>query len=85
MSVHQSGQVRDLLCVLCDRVLEECRHLTGCPRADYLLVPPAAGLHLTYPAGQQWLPKEATRLCKIDLLGFDPFEGFPWSSGLGLL
>ncbi|WP_229886611.1 endonuclease domain-containing protein [Streptomyces griseoflavus] len=67
---HQTGQVRGLLCAFCNRVLEECPHLTDCPRADYLLSPPAAGLNLRYPASQ-----EATRQRKIELLGFDPFEG----------
>ncbi|MGW2725365.1 endonuclease domain-containing protein [Streptomyces sp. NPDC001492] len=72
---HQTGQVRGLLCAFCNRVLEECPHLTGCPRADYLLVPPAAGLNLTYPTSQQWRPKESTRQRVIEQLGFDPFEG----------
>jgi hypothetical protein len=72
---HQTGEVRGLLCAFCNRVLEECPHLTGCPRADYLLSPPAAGLNLLYPASQQWRPKEATRQRVIEQLGFDPFEG----------
>ncbi|MGV9567784.1 endonuclease domain-containing protein [Streptomyces sp. NPDC003480] len=72
---HQTGQVRGLLCAFCNRVMEECPHLTGCPRADYLLAPPAAGLNLVYPASQQWRPKESTRQRVIEQLGFDPFEG----------
>ncbi|GAA0924822.1 endonuclease domain-containing protein [Streptomyces thermoalcalitolerans] len=71
---HQTGQVRGLLCAFCNRVMEECPHLTGCPRADYLLSPPAAGLNLVYPASQQWRPKESTRQRVIEQLGFDPFE-----------
>ncbi|WP_455355930.1 endonuclease domain-containing protein [Streptomyces sp. SYSU K217416] len=72
---HQTGLVRGLLCAFCNRTLEECPHVTGCPKADYLLSPPAAGLHLRYPASQEWRPKEATRRWKIEMLGFDPFEG----------
>ncbi|MGW5129461.1 endonuclease domain-containing protein [Streptomyces sp. NPDC004069] len=72
---HQTGQVRGLLCAYCNRVLEECPHLSGCPKADYLLSPPAAGLKLLYPTSQQSRPKESTRQRKIKLLGFDPFEG----------
>ncbi|MEW1569582.1 endonuclease domain-containing protein [Streptomyces sp. NPDC093509] len=72
---HQTGEVRGLLCACCNRVLEECPHLTYCPRADYMLLPPAAALNLLYPASLQWRPKESTRRYKIQLLGFDPFEG----------
>ncbi|GDY69909.1 hypothetical protein SAV14893_093020 [Streptomyces avermitilis] len=35
---------------------------------------PADALNLMYPAGQQWRPKESTRLRVIEQLGFDPFE-----------
>ncbi|WP_256339898.1 MULTISPECIES: hypothetical protein [unclassified Streptomyces] len=45
------------------------------PRAEYMAAPPAAGLRLLYPASMQWRPKESARRDKIELLGFDPFEG----------
>ncbi|PKW00384.1 hypothetical protein SAMN05428944_8045 [Streptomyces sp. 1222.5] len=40
-----------------------------------MAAPPAAGLRLLYPASMQWRPKESARRDKIELLGFDPFEG----------
>ncbi|MDX3165896.1 endonuclease domain-containing protein [Streptomyces scabiei] len=74
---HESGLVRGLLCAMCNRTVEECPHVRGCPKADYQNTPPAAGLGLLYPAGEQWRPKESTRRNKIEMLGFDPFEGLP--------
>ncbi|MFD5881043.1 endonuclease domain-containing protein [Streptomyces yangpuensis] len=74
---HETGYVRGLLCRFCNCTLEECPHLTGCPKADFMNNPPAAALALLYPAKQEWRPKESTRQRKIAMLGFDPFEGLP--------
>lgn len=72
---HETGFVRGLLCAMCNCTLEECPHLGGCPRADYMASPPAAALSLVYPLKDEWRPKESTRRRKIEQLGFDPFEG----------
>jgi hypothetical protein len=74
---HESGLVRGLLCALCNRTVEEFPHVTDCPRADYQNAPPAAGLSLIYPVSDEWRTRESTRQRKIELLGFDPFEGLP--------
>jgi hypothetical protein len=69
---YATGFVRGLLCKFCNRVVEECPHVGGCPRADYMTNPPAAHLALPYPPYLAWKPKESTRQQKIALLGFDP-------------
>ncbi|MFJ4473134.1 endonuclease domain-containing protein [Streptomyces sp. NPDC089424] len=74
---HETGLVRGLLCALCNRTLEECPHVADCPRADYQNTPPAAALGLIYPLSDEWRTTDATRRRKIELLGFDPFEGLP--------
>ncbi|WP_331761936.1 endonuclease domain-containing protein [Streptomyces sp. NBC_01546] len=68
---HEIGYVRGLLCRFCNRTVEECPHVTGCPKADYLRRPPAFRLSLLYPANQEWQTRESTRQRKIAQLGFD--------------
>ncbi|MFD8425908.1 endonuclease domain-containing protein [Streptomyces sp. NPDC059466] len=70
---YATGMVRGLLCRLCNRTVEECPHVDGCPKAEYMDNPPAAHLALPYPPHLAWKPKESTRQQKIALLGFDPF------------
>ncbi|KQW11436.1 endonuclease domain-containing protein [Streptomyces sp. Root369] len=69
---YATGLVRGLLCKRCNRVVEECPHVDGCPRADYMTNPPAAHLALPYPPYLAWKPNASTRQQKIALLGFDP-------------
>ncbi|MEV5843691.1 endonuclease domain-containing protein [Streptomyces sp. NPDC051985] len=69
---HSTGMVRGLLCKLCNRTVEECPHVDGCPKAEYMSNPPAAHLALPYPPSLAYVPKESTRRQKIELLGFDP-------------
>ncbi|AGL13724.1 endonuclease [Actinoplanes sp. N902-109] len=68
---HFTGLIRGLLCIGCNNNLEECLHVTGCPRADYLNAPPAARLRLYYPQPDR-LAKHDKELRRIAYLGFDP-------------
>ncbi|MFH9014965.1 endonuclease domain-containing protein [Streptomyces sp. NPDC017943] len=78
---YATGLVRGLLCKLCNRTVEECPHLDGCPKADYMKCPPAAHLALPYPSYLAWVPKAATRQRKVELLGFDPLQDWRPSAG----
>ncbi|RSO09921.1 hypothetical protein DMH26_00615 [Streptomyces sp. WAC 05379] len=69
---YATGLVRGLLCRLCNRTVEECPHVDGYRKADYMANPPAAHLALPYPPHLAWEPKASTRAQKIELLGFDP-------------
>ncbi|MFE2070450.1 endonuclease domain-containing protein [Streptomyces sp. NPDC059467] len=69
---YSTGMVRGLLCKLRNRTVEECPHVAGCPKAEYMSNPPAAYLVLPYPPSLAYVPKESTRRQKIELLGFDP-------------
>ncbi|MGW7542603.1 endonuclease domain-containing protein [Streptomyces sp. NPDC054770] len=69
---YSTGMVRGLLCKLCNRTIEDCPHVDGCPKAEYMSNPPAAYLALPYPPSLAYVPKESTRRQKIELLGFDP-------------
>lgn len=69
---YSTGMVRGLLCKLCNRTVEECPHVDGCPKADYMNNPPAAHLRLPYPPYLAAEPKKSARERKVELLGFDP-------------
>ncbi|AWZ07873.1 MULTISPECIES: endonuclease domain-containing protein [unclassified Streptomyces] len=74
---HGTGHCRGLLRRFCNRTLEDCPHLTDRPNADYMRCPPAAAPALTHPVHEEFRTKWSTRRRKIELLGFDPFEGLP--------
>ncbi|MFG2236070.1 endonuclease domain-containing protein [Streptomyces sp. NPDC048723] len=38
---HETGYVRGMLCRFCNCTLEECPHIAGCPKADFMNNPPA--------------------------------------------
>ncbi|MEH0609024.1 endonuclease domain-containing protein [Streptomyces scabiei] len=69
---YSTGMVRGLLCKLCNRTVEECTHVEGCPKAEYMNNPPAAHLALRYPPHLAYRPAASARAQKIELLGFDP-------------
>ncbi|MFE2596006.1 endonuclease domain-containing protein [Streptomyces sp. NPDC059396] len=76
---YSTGMVRGFLCKFCNRTVEECPHVAGCPKAEYMNNPPAARLALPYPPYLAYEPKESTRQHKIELLGFDPLA--EWRPG----
>ncbi|PWV71410.1 Recombination endonuclease VII [Prauserella marina] len=67
---HFTGLVRGLLCWACNTSIDECPHLDGCPRADYLNDPPAGHLRVRYPLAHR--DREHNR-ARIEYLGIDPF------------
>ncbi|WP_329254569.1 endonuclease domain-containing protein [Streptomyces canus] len=76
---YATGMVRGFLCKFCNRTVEECPHVTGCPKAAYMDYPPAEHLLLRYPHHLAYEPSEASRRQKIALLGFDPLA--EWRGG----
>lgn len=46
---HRTGQVRGMLCILCNAHVDRCTHFAGCAYAEYQHSPPAAHLKYTYP------------------------------------
>lgn len=76
---YSTGLVRGLLCKFCNRTVEGCPHISGCPKAAYMDYPPAEHLLLRYPPYLAYKPSEAARRQKIALLGFDPLA--EWRPG----
>lgn len=68
---HFTGLIRGLLCRICNTHIDICPHLAGCPYADYLGNPPAAGLSLLYPDRAQDRRRDRR---KIALTGLDPYN-----------
>lgn len=67
---HTTGFVRGYLCAVCNDKVDGCRHLEGCPYADYLASPPALGLGLRYPDHQRLRssPRYASRQRLFDIV-----------------
>lgn len=61
-----TGCVRGYLCRRCNALAERCIHLAGCPYAEYLNDPPAAGWELTHPGHKAMLRKHRDRRKRFD-------------------
>ncbi|GAA3561314.1 hypothetical protein GCM10022222_51340 [Amycolatopsis ultiminotia] len=66
---HFTGMCRGLVCWNCNVWIDECPHLDGCPRADYLNNPPTRDLHMRYPFAHR--DREHHR-ARIEYLGIGP-------------
>lgn len=69
---HFTGIVRGLVCADCNSQVDKCRHLSGCPFADYLNDPPAEWLGTRYPGHRP--RRGSSNRTTIELLGIDPFS-----------
>ena len=58
---HLTGKIRGYLCRWCNAAVDRCRHLDGCPYADYLNHPPANHLNLTHPDARRRLNTDRYR------------------------
>lgn len=69
---HRTGLVRGVLCRNCNGRIDSCPHVAGCPWADYLNNPPAAGLKLRFPRSRK--PSSSAHRARVEQLGFSMFD-----------